>query len=209
MKVLKYIMSVLSVTVLLTVSYAQEDEVRARHYLDQVKENFNRASTAKQKLDIALQPVNRNFIYSQASSMQPQMSSDKANPLSFAICLGDVDLVHKFLSVIPDVNDLKLAAWGYRQPYMPTHMALDPSFPHIKDVPLAHRLAIIDAIGVKGADFKLVDYKASHYTNPPLAAGLLVTPLVVLYQRERGLWRGLCSMVPILFKRGHPLAALI
>ncbi|AIK96683.1 hypothetical protein ID47_08050 [Candidatus Paracaedibacter acanthamoebae] len=164
-------MSVLSVTALLRVSYAQEYELRAHHYLDQVEENFNRASTAKQKLDIALQPVNYDFIYSQTSSMQPQMRSDKANPLSFAICLGDVDLVHKFLSVIPDVNDLELAAWGYRQPYMPTHMALDPTFPRIKGVPLAHRLAIIDAIGIKGADFKLVDYEASHYTNPPLAAG--------------------------------------
>ncbi len=170
MKILKSILRILPVIVFFSVSYA-EDYPHVRHYLIQIEQRFEQASTRTQKSDIALQAVDLECLCNSGQANQPNSRAHKANPLSLAICFGNEQLVQRFLSVIPNINDLDEAAWGFRQPYMPTHMALDPAFPLVEKVPLTHRLAIIDALGAKGADFTLVDYKASNYTNPPLAAG--------------------------------------
>lgn len=87
-----------------------------------------------------------------------------------AISFGRVDLVSKFLTVIDDINNPKLYAWGYRQPYSPAHMAMHPE--GSMRISVVAQLSMISLIGQAGADF---NYRPSNslYSNPPLTAGLL------------------------------------
>lgn len=98
---------------------------------------------------------------------------DRTNALAIAIALGDVYLVQKFLTVIDDINDIRLVSWGYRQPYSVAHQVLDPTVFFDADVPHEHKIALIDLVAAKGADF---NHSFPHpyvgiYNNPPLAAG--------------------------------------
>ncbi len=98
-------------------------------------------------------------------------NTEKTTPISIAVSLGKVSLVKKFLSVIEDVNSDHCLAWGYRQPYTLAHMALDPQYPLAKAfVSKEDRLAIVDALAQKKADFNYI-VRTHDYKNPPLSAG--------------------------------------
>ena len=96
----------------------------------------------------------------------------KTNILMLAIAHGYVKTVSKLLNYIDDVNDPMLTAWGYRQPYWPAHMAVDQAVVR-SSISLEDRLAIIDLLGQKGADFNIMpgDFEIGIYNNPPLIAG--------------------------------------
>jgi len=105
-----------------------------------------------------------------------RLNCDKTCPLVLAVARGRNHLVSKWLSVVGDVNSWELMGWGYRQPYSLAHMALDPQYPRMRhNVPLEDRLAIVDDLGERGADFNNTGSHAlmGIYNNPPLAAGTL------------------------------------
>lgn len=100
---------------------------------------------------------------------------DKTNLLMLAINHGYATIVAKLLRHIDDVNDPRLSAWGYRQPYFPTHMILAP--PMLTSVCLKDRLTIVDLLGQKGADFNIRPghFGTCLYDNPPLIVPMLTS----------------------------------
>ncbi|OJX11694.1 MAG: hypothetical protein BGO77_07165 [Caedibacter sp. 37-49] len=165
-------------------------------YLDLVENEFDRTEGQQNKYLIVTRPINNeylayltNFKDLDEKKLTEGLSKDlkeikdcpiptfffenteKTTPISMAVSLGKASLVQKFLSVIDDVNSDHCLAWGYRQPYTLAHMALDPQYPLAKAfVSKEDRLAIVDALAQKKADFNLIA-KTHDYRNPPLAAG--------------------------------------
>lgn len=164
------------------------------NYLAEVEQQFDRAQTALAKFSALALPINLDYLsrvqnYADAESdrlfandeLKPLaypirgnkdkllMECEQSNPFMLAISTGNLDLVRKFLSAIPNVNDTRLCAWGYRQPYTVGHMLLDPNFPKI-DVPIQQRLAMVDLLASRNVDFNMV-FGGHYYTNPALAAG--------------------------------------
>ena len=102
---------------------------------------------------------------------QPYLNIHKTTPLSLAVTMGKPALVDPWLSVIDDVNSDLFATWGYRQPFSLAHHGLDPEHPmYNEQATLEDRLAVLDLLAAKGADFNAM-FKESLYDNPPLAAG--------------------------------------
>ncbi|AIL13613.1 hypothetical protein IM40_09180 [Candidatus Paracaedimonas acanthamoebae] len=165
-------------------------------YLQQIEGEFDHTLSSANKYKVISRPINIEYLQSVKNLQdldEKQLTTgvsadplairdpsngkfirdnyDKTTALSLAISLGKQDLVEKFLMVVPDVNDLALTAWGFRQLYTLAHMALDPSFPKSSQpVPLEIRLAIVDTLFKKWANFNAI-VKPNIYANPPLTAG--------------------------------------
>jgi len=89
----------------------------------------------------------------------------KPHPLSLAICMGDVKLVEKFLTVVTDINSSDLDIRGWRQDYTMAHLTLHPFFPYF-DVDIANRLSIIDLVANKSAHFNLIRSSGNYGWHP-------------------------------------------
>ena len=164
------------------------------NFLARTKAEFDAALSSEEKYEIISRPVNLEHLLSlkciedlnetaltQGVGSGPlsymaadveRLNADKSTPLALAVSLGKPDFLSHFLSVVTNVNAPELITWGYRQPYFLSHLALDPSYPYAP-ASLEKRLAIIDALAQKGADFNA---NFQHgligvYNNPPLAAG--------------------------------------
>lgn len=157
-------------------------------YLNRVEREFDIASTRRQKAEIATQFVNEDYLASlnddeaidprrltksEARSDRHDLvelrDSSKTCPLALSIVSGRLQLFKKFLSVVDDVN--AFVSWGYRQKYSLAHVALDPRHPKIFPLPLETRIAFIDALGERKADFNIIFKDYALYQNPPLSAG--------------------------------------
>lgn len=160
-------------------------------YLEWTERRFNAALTQEEQYNIVSQPANLDYLESLNSFQEfdekkailnegnsPYLYVNQENkycphttPIALSISLGSVDFTKKFIAVVGDVNNHTLATWGYRQPYTLAHLALDPQYPKAKnDIPLETRLAIIDVLGEKKANFNQI-ILCNDYQNPPLAAG--------------------------------------
>lgn len=166
-------------------------------YLQMVEREFDEADSRTAKFKVVSQPVNKQALtlpcedfeknHKEALSRkvgphpftfetekdgrkEQHINFNKTNPLMLAISLGDIGRVSKFLTVVDNVNDDLFTAWGYRQPYYVSHMALDPHYPSEEKVSLSTRLAIITLLGEKGADFNKLPgfFRTGIYDNPPL-----------------------------------------
>ena len=187
-------MKTLALTAALVCLAPQSKADCIEEYLNSVEESFDRATSPTAKFEVVSQLVNVKVLR-EADSLEEvdrvklakgfgprvgtytddegkdQFNSKKSNPLALAILFGKPDKVEKFLSVVENVNDDIFTAWGYRQPYYPAHVALDPQFPtEVSGVWLGHRLRIIDLLGEKGADFNKLPpaITLGVYQNPPL-----------------------------------------
>lgn len=191
----KYSFLALNLLMILGICISQVHAGRGhiQSFLEREVKEFDRAPTAEARFAVALRPFNLNYLQElpDGQTIDPQelrahvslnvfdngegsINCDKSNLLMLVISLGRSNLVCKFLPVVPDVNDPRLYAWGYRQPYNAAHMALDPVFP--EDQPpskLSDKLIIIDALGERGVNFNFVPafLRINTYHNPPLAAG--------------------------------------
>lgn len=133
--------------------------------LDDIEKEFDRTQTVAEKYAIVSRPIP---LEEEGSGIK----SDKTCAFALAISLGRPSLVAKFLSVVENVNSENLMGYGYRQGFFPTHLALDPQYPKASHaVALEDRLAIIDMLGRKKADFNRRGLSKELYLNPPLAAG--------------------------------------
>lgn len=164
-------------------------------YLERVEEKFVAAKSDEEKFELVTQSVNRkvlsqddvdlddeealsanigpdpfSYTVTEEREEKEKFNFEKTNPLMLAICLGDVRRFELFLSVVDDVNNPLLTAWGYRQPYYLSHMALDPQYSFLKKVPITNRLRIVDLLGKKNADFNKIPgpFTIGIYNNPPL-----------------------------------------
>ncbi len=167
-------------------------------YLNGVERSFDAAPPGS-RYAIVAKPLNREYLRNLsnieeldeklltegvgegtiADANEENINYKKTNAFQLAVSLGRDVLVEKFLSVIPDLQDDHLTAWGYRQPYSPAHMAVNPVFPYKHTVPLENRLRIIDLLAENRCDFNVGVsnkhngvYQIGVYTNQPLwAAG--------------------------------------
>lgn len=141
------------------------------------------AQEPSQKLALISQPINLEYLSdlktiedldSKELTPDEKFFYNKTTPIALAVSLDELNRVTQFLKAIPDVNDPSLTGWGYRQPYTLAHMALDPQYPKAAgDISLSTRLAIIDMLGEKRADFNAIiraDLEGV-YENPPLLVG--------------------------------------
>lgn len=174
-------------------------------YLEDITTKFHQASTLEEKFEIISRSINSAHLQQitslkdldeskleaevrsgpfpfivKGTNKKKDYNASKTTPLSLAISLGKVHLVEEFLKVVSNVNDTRLTAWGHCQPYTLAHMALHPHYPKASQpVPLEDKLAIIDLLGKKGANFNAIlkpdqaDVYEGVYLNPPLAAGSL------------------------------------
>ncbi|MDP3532849.1 MAG: hypothetical protein Q8S31_06130 [Alphaproteobacteria bacterium] len=106
----------------------------------------------------------------QLDSRDPEV--DTTNVLALAICLGDTNLLNKFLNYVDNINDSKYWVWGYGQSYTMAHLILDPQYPiRTDDISLEARLSIMDMLIQRGINFEIVPISISCHRNPALAAG--------------------------------------
>ncbi|MDP1723901.1 MAG: hypothetical protein Q8L85_04290 [Alphaproteobacteria bacterium] len=97
---------------------------------------------------------------------------DTTNVLALAICLGNTNLLNKFLNYVDDINDSKYWVWGYGQSYTMAHLILDPQYPiRTDDISLEARLSIMDMLIQRGVNFEIVPISILCHRNPALAAG--------------------------------------
>lgn len=192
----KSYLTLLKLGVFLAVGLSQAHADPIDDFLTDVDRAFTAASTPARKYEIVSQPINLSYLRSLKSikelneeELRKDVGKDplvcdtpsgkkinyhKTTPFSLALAVGKLDLVRKFLPVIPDVNAPELTSWGYRQPYTPAHVVLDPQYPSAsQEVFLEYRLMIVDALGECGADFNAIISPSiiGAYGNPPLAAG--------------------------------------
>lgn len=164
-------------------------------FLSHINILFQKAASPKEKKAIISHVVNvervKNFTHQDAllplsdlsahtceaamvcvdNAGQAYLNIHKTMPLSLAVTMGKPEFVEPWLSVIDDVNSDLFATWGYRQPFSLAHHGLDPAHPLYNALAtLQDRLAVLDLLAAKGADFNAM-FKNSLYDNPPLAAG--------------------------------------
>ena len=97
---------------------------------------------------------------------------DTTTVLALVICLGDTNLLNKFLNYVDDINDSKYWVWGYGQSYTMAHLILDPQYPiRTDDISLETRLSIMDMLIQRGVNFEIVPISILCHRNPALAAG--------------------------------------
>jgi len=190
-------LALLKLGIFLTIGLSTAQAGPIDDYLETIDKEFEGASTLAKKYEVVSRPINLEYLRGikdikdlNEKELRKNVSSDptvcvneegsrvinynKTTPFSLALATGKVTLVRKFLRVVSNVNGSELTSWGYRQPYTPAHVVLDPQYPRAsQEVPLEHRLMIVDALGADGADFNAV---VSHgligvYSNPPFAAG--------------------------------------
>ena len=154
-------------------------------YLKGLDSEFDHASLSK-KAEMATCPVNENYLISlkagdgidleSLTHSKSRQSPDEfvelrrtetTSPVALSLVTGQLDIFQKFLGSMEDVN--ASVTWGWRQHYTLAHLALNPTYPLPFDVSLATRLAIIDALGDREADFNITGNDI--YANPPLFAG--------------------------------------
>lgn len=166
---------------------------RVEEFLVKVESRFTAAKSKQEKFAIVSQVVNRKtltspevslddnaalakgtgpdpFTFTEEETGKTNDNFEKTNPLALAVKRADVERVRLFLSAVENVNDPLLTAWGFRQPYFLSHMALDPRDPNSPKGSLNRRMEIIDLLGEKGADFNIRPGFSSTgvYDNPPL-----------------------------------------
>lgn len=170
-------------------------------FLEEENAKFDNAKTREAKFAVVSQPLNLTYLERllagalvEKAAVRKDVSSDildcrletinvnTSNVLMIAISFGRVDLVSKFLTVIDDINNPKLYAWGFKQPYFPAHMAMHPE--GSVRISMVAQLNMIRLIGQAGADF---NYRPPFIcSNPPLAAGLFSgdSNMDLVYQRQ-------------------------
>jgi hypothetical protein len=197
MKIMRYISFYLAI--LCVPSTVSAKDIFSK-YLEVVMTEFDAACSKDEKYEIVKRPFHRDYlgILTDVSdiddaklyggvSLDPIkvtlkdntkiLNYNKANILVIAICKANVGIVRKLLTVVDDVNDPELTGWGYRQPFMPAHFALDPNYylSSYRDSSIRDIITIIDMLASKGADFNMI-IRHSYpgiYHNPPLTAGSL------------------------------------
>ncbi len=137
--------------------------------LSSVEEKFDATLDQEGRFKLIIEPI---LVPKNGTAMQYNLGRGDDIPwrhaLSVAIYTRNVKLVDKFLSAIQtDEEILKTGVEGYRQVYMPPHVALDSTerffdSHHYEDSDrinnevggsLEDRLTIIDLLGKKGFDF--------------------------------------------------------
>lgn len=149
--------------------------------LGAIEKEFDGASSQQEKFEIVSRPMDKEKLWKFEGThdlleREGKPSTQKTNPLALAIVVADTNKLEKFLRCVENINDDRLAVWGYRQPYTLAHLALDPTHPlgcvdWVGDVPLGKRLKVVDLLAQKKANFNHIIPKHP-YLNPPLAAGI-------------------------------------
>ncbi|MAP24382.1 MAG: hypothetical protein CMM87_02475 [Rickettsiales bacterium] len=67
----------------------------------------------------------------QTTDTDKKLGYPKLTPFSFAILKGDKDLISLFRSKLTpeQLNSKEARVWGFRQPFSPVHLAVDPQYP--------------------------------------------------------------------------------
>ena len=129
-------------------------------HIDKAPEEFNFNSFS---IDLASRTTDQNKVSGYA----------RMTPLSFAILTGNKDLTSLFLGKLTpeQLNGKEARVWGYRQPFTPAHLAVDPQYPF----PLACNKSSVweeNVINLVRHDadlnFRTNRYPESCYDNPPL-----------------------------------------
>ena len=175
--------------------------------LNEIYNRVKRATTQEEKLSLILKPINKKRIFELSkewenlgTSIEQIAQNILGNPklyefddtssestfnvthgLALAICSLNVGVCQYFVEHIPDINDNKITVWGYRQPYSPLHLVLDPGGhifylhfdgEHEQDT-IERGIKIIQILARKKANPNNVGHINSGgiYNNPPIAAG--------------------------------------
>lgn len=166
--------------------------IKYKIVLDEIVRQVNEAETKDEKMKLAtkffckkqlsessLEAIKENK--AAVINIKPERKQDTINGLALAIALADVDATVTLLKALDQksLNDPSTYVSGYRQPYSPMHVVLDPrgnlnALGEIEDkdsVTIQNNLiAILKCLAEKGARLDEADTLGA-YKNPPMAAG--------------------------------------
>jgi len=128
-------LSLLKLGIFLAIGLSQAQADPIDDYLEATGKEFEGASTPAKKYEVVSRPINLEYLKGlkdikdlNEKELRKNVSSDpivcineegqkvinyrKTTPFSLAVSGGKLQLVRKFLSIVPDVNAPELTSWG-------------------------------------------------------------------------------------------------